>query len=59
MTTSILAIPSRGAARRIEAARRRATDARHKADRRPTPDNLNRAAELEAGLERMEAQAQA
>ena len=45
--------------RRIEAARRRAVDARHAADRRPTPENLDRAAELEAGLERMEAQAQA
>lgn len=42
--------------RRIEAARRRATDARHLADRRPTEANLDRAAELEAGLARMEAQ---
>jgi hypothetical protein len=60
MTTSILATqPTRGAACRIEAARRRATDARHRANNRPTPENLNRAAELEAGLERMESEARA
>jgi hypothetical protein len=58
--TSILATQrTRGAARRIEAARRRATDARHRANNRPTPENLNWAAELEAGLERMEAGARA
>lgn len=59
MTSILATTPTRGAARRIEAARRRATDARHKANNRPTPENLNRAAELEAGVERMEAQAQA
>jgi hypothetical protein len=45
--------------RRIEAARRRALDARHAATRRPTPENLNRATELETGLARMEAEARA
>lgn len=44
-------------ANRIPAARRRAADARAKADRRPTEDNLNRAAELEGGLARMEQEA--
>jgi hypothetical protein len=42
-------------ARRLPAARRRAATARAQADRNPSPDNLNRAAELEAGLARMEA----
>ena len=55
----MLSILPKSAHRRIEAARRRATDARHKANNRPTPGNLDRAAELEAGLERMEAEAQA
>jgi hypothetical protein len=45
--------------RRIEAARRRAVDARHAATRRPTPENLNRAQELETGLARMEDEAKA
>ena len=45
--------------RRIEAARRRATDARHRADRNPIPANLDRADELEAGVKRMEAEARA
>jgi hypothetical protein len=59
MTTIAITTPTRGAARRIEAARRRATDARHRANQRPTPENLNRAAELEAGLDRMETEARA
>jgi len=59
MTTLAITTPARGAARRIEAARRRATDARHRANNRPTPENLNRAAELEAGLDRMETEAHA
>ena len=54
MSTLAITLP-RGAARRIEAARRRATDARHKATRRPTEANLDRAQELEAGLAAMEA----
>ena len=59
MTTLATTTPTRGAARRIEAARRRATDARHRANNRPTPENLNRAQELEAGLDRMETEAHA
>ena len=59
MTTLLATQPTRGAARRIEAARRRATDARHRANPRPTPENLNRAAELETGLTRMETEARA
>ena len=57
MPSILASTPTRGAARRIEAARRRATDARHRANRRPTPENLTRAQELEAGVTRMEAQA--
>lgn len=49
--------PTRLAERRLIAAQRRAADARHLADRRPSPENLNRAAELEAGLARMVAAA--
>lgn len=59
MFPATLALSPAGYHRRIEAARRRATDARHKATRRPTPENLNRAAELEAGLHRMETEAKA
>ncbi|MGC0237300.1 hypothetical protein [Arthrobacter sp. SD76] len=41
-------------ARRLQAARRRVEVARARADRNPTPANQEAAAELEAGLRRIE-----
>jgi hypothetical protein len=51
--------PTRQADRRIRAAQRRAADARRLANLYPTTHNEDRAAELEAGLKRMEAQVRA
>jgi hypothetical protein len=48
---------ARRIARRIPGARRRAETARRIATSRPTPDNIVRAEELEAGLARMEERA--
>lgn len=44
-------------ATRLRAARRRVTIARQRANRNPTPHNLEAAQELEAGLHRIEEQA--
>lgn len=43
--------------RRLAAAKRRATTAHELATRKPTPANIERAAELAAGLHRMDAAA--
>lgn len=45
--------------RSLIAARRRAAQAEALANRKPTPENKERAQELKAGLERMEAEARA
>ena len=42
------------ALRRLTAARRRANEAHQAATRKPTPENITRAAELAAGLHRIE-----
>lgn len=44
-------------ARRLNAAKRRVQIARARADRNPTPTNLEAASELEAGLKRLETEA--
>lgn len=57
-SASVVLSPA-GHARRVAEARRRAAHARHYATKRPTTLNQIRAEELEAGLKRMEAEAQA
>lgn len=59
MHTATIVMSLDGYARRVRAAQRRADDARRLARLYPTTHNEERAAELEAGLARIEAEAQA
>ena len=57
MSSATMVISPAGYARRIRAAERRVTVARKKAATNPTPANHEAAAELEAGLTRLKAEA--
>lgn len=57
MHSATVVLSPAGYARRVRAAQRRADDARRLANLYPTTHNEERAAELEAGLTRIEAEA--